>query len=245
MDRLDAMKVFVLAVDEGSLAAAGRKLGRSPAAVSRAIAFLEQRVGAELLHRTTRSIKLSEEGERYVAVCRRVLTELEEADDIVAGPRTAPRGLLTITAPVVSGEMVLRPILDAFLDAYPTVSAKLLLFDRAVNLIEEGVDVALRIGHLADSAMVAMRVGEISRVVVASPRYLKQHFRALPSPATSPSTRSSRWRTFPIPGPLHRRPGRRPPARCSSRRGSSSTAPMRRWLRPSPAAVWRECIRTR
>jgi DNA-binding transcriptional LysR family regulator len=162
-------------VDEGSLAAAGRKLGRSPAAVSSAIAFLEQRAGAELLHRTTRSINLSEEGERYVAVCRRVLTELEEGDDVAAGPRTAPRGLLTITAPVVSGEMVLRPILDAFLDAYPTVSAKLLLFDRAVNLIEEGVDVALRIGHLADSAMVAMRVGEISRVVVASPRYLKQH----------------------------------------------------------------------
>ncbi|MEY9103822.1 DNA-binding transcriptional LysR family regulator [Bradyrhizobium yuanmingense] len=175
MDRLDAMKVFVLAVDEGSLAAAGRKLGRSPAAVSRAIAFLEQRVGAELLHRTTRSIKLSEEGERYVAICRRVLTDLEEAEDIAAGPRTAPRGLLTITAPVVSGEMVLRPILDAFLDAYPTVSAKLLLFDRAVNLIEEGVDIALRIGPLADSAMVAMRVGGISRVVVAAPRYLKQH----------------------------------------------------------------------
>ena len=175
MDRLDAMKVFVLAVDEGSLAAAGRRLGRSPAAVSRAIAFLEERIGAELLHRTTRSIKLSEEGERYVAICRRVLTELEEADDIVAGPRTAPRGLLTVTAPVVSGEMVLRPILDAFLDAYPTVSAKLLLFDRSVNLVEEGVDIALRIGPLADSAMVAMRVGEISRVVVAAPRYLKQH----------------------------------------------------------------------
>lgn len=175
MDRLDAMKVFVLAVDEGSLAAAGRKLGRSPAAVSRAIAFLEERVGAELLHRTTRSIKLSEDGERYVEVCRRVLTELEEAENIATGARAAPRGLLTITAPVVSGEMVLRPILDAFLDAYPTVSAKLLLFDRSVNLIEEGVDVALRIGPLADSAMIAMRVGEISRVVVAAPRYLKQH----------------------------------------------------------------------
>lgn len=175
MDRLDAMKVFVLAVDEGSLAAAGRKLGRSPAAVSRAIAFLEERVGAELLHRTTRSIKLSEDGERYVEVCRRVLTELEEAENIATGARAAPRGLLTITAPVVSGEMVLRPILDAFLDAYPTVSAKLLLFDRAVNLIEEGVDVALRIGPLADSAMIAMRVGDISRVVVAAPRYLKQH----------------------------------------------------------------------
>ena len=175
MDRLDAMKVFVLAVDEGSLAAAGRKLGRSPAAVSRAIAFLEQRVGAELLHRTTRSIKLSEEGERYAAICRRVLMELEEADVIAAGPRAAPRGLLTITAPVVSGEIVLRPILDAFLDVYPTVSAKLLLFDRAVNLVEEGFDIALRIGPLADSAMMALRVGEVRRVVVAAPRYLKQH----------------------------------------------------------------------
>ena len=175
MDRLDAMKVFVLAVDEGSLAAAGRKLGRSPAAVSRAIAFLEQRVGAELLHRTTRAIKLSEEGERYAAICRRVLMELEEADVIAAGPRAAPRGLLTITAPVVSGEIVLRPILDAFLDVYPTVSAKLLLFDRAVNLVEEGFDIALRIGPLADSAMMALRVGEVRRVVVAAPRYLKQH----------------------------------------------------------------------
>src|SRR5262245_42944851 len=105
MDRLDAMKVFVVAVDEGSLAGAGRKLGRSPAAVSRAIAFLEERVGAELLHRTTRSIKLSEEGERYAAVCRRVLTELDEAEFIAAGPRAAPRGTLTLTAPVTSGEI--------------------------------------------------------------------------------------------------------------------------------------------
>jgi DNA-binding transcriptional LysR family regulator len=175
MDRLDAMNVFVLAVDEGSLAAAGRKLGRSPAAVSRAIAFLEQRIGAELLHRTTRAIKLSEEGARYIEVCRRVLADLDEAENVAAGPRAAPRGLLAITAPVVSGEMVLRPILDAFLDAYPTVSAKLLLFDRSVSLIDEGIDVALRIGPLADSSMVAIRIGEVRRVVVAAPRYLKRH----------------------------------------------------------------------
>lgn len=110
-----------------------------------------------------------------MAICRRVLTELEEADDIAAGPRAAPRGTLAITAPVVSGEMVLRPILDTFLDAYPTVSAKLLLFDRAVNLIEEGIDVALRIGPLSDSAMVAMKLGDVRRVVVAAPRYLNQH----------------------------------------------------------------------
>ena len=175
MDRLDAMKVFVVALEEGSLAGAGRKLGRSPAAVSRAIAFLEARVGAELLHRTTRSIKLSEEGERYAAACRRVLTELEEIDVSVGGGQSAPRGTLTLTAPVLSGELVLRPILDAFLDATPTVSARLFLLDRPVNLIEEGIDVALRIGHLADSSMVAQRIGEVRRVLVAAPRYLKQN----------------------------------------------------------------------
>ena len=175
MDRIDAMKVFVMALDEGSLAGAGRKLGRSPAAVSRAIAFLEAHVGAELLHRTTRSIRLSEAGERYVVACRRVLAELEEADIIAGGERAAPRGMLTLTAPVVSGELVLRPVLDAFLHEYPTVSARLLLLERAVNLIDEGVDVALRIAELADSSMVATRIGEVRRVVVASPHYLKQN----------------------------------------------------------------------
>jgi DNA-binding transcriptional LysR family regulator len=175
MDRLDAMKVFIAALDEGSLAAAGRKLGRSPAAVSRAIAFLEAHVGAELLHRTTRSIKLSEAGERYAAACRRVLAELEEADILAGGERAAPRGTLALTAPVISGEMVLRPVLDAFLNAYPTVSARLVLLDRSVNLIDEGFDVALRIGHLADSSMMASRIGEVRRVVVAAPRYLKQN----------------------------------------------------------------------
>ena len=175
MDRIDAMKVFVSAVDEGSLAGAGRRLRRSPAAVSRAIAFLEAHVGAELLHRTTRSIRLSEAGERYAAACRRVLAELDEADNVAGGERAAPRGTLTLSAPVISGEMVLRPILDAFLDAYPTVSARLMLVDRAVNLIDEGVDAALRIGELADSSMVATRIGEVRRVVVAAPRYLKQN----------------------------------------------------------------------
>ncbi len=175
MDRIDAMKVFVAALDEGSLAGAGRKLGRSPAAVSRAIAFLEARVGAELLHRTTRSIKMSEAGERYAVACRRVLTDLEEADIIAAGERSAPRGTLMLTAPVLSGEVVLRPILDAFMDAYPTVSARLYLIDRPVNLIDEGIDIALRIAHLADSTLVAVRVGEVRLVVAAAPRYLAQH----------------------------------------------------------------------
>jgi DNA-binding transcriptional LysR family regulator len=175
MDRIDAMKVFVSAVDEGSLAAAGRRLGRSPAAVSRAIAFLEAHVGAELLHRTTRSLKLSEAGERYAAACRRVLIDLEEADIIAAGERSAPRGTLTITAPIITGENVLRPVLDAFMNEYPTVSVRLHLIDRPVNLIDEGIDVALRIAHLADSNFVSIRLGEVRRVIAASPRYLAQH----------------------------------------------------------------------
>jgi len=175
MDRIDAMRVFVSALDTGSLAGAGRRLGRSPAAVSRAIAFLENHVGVQLLHRTTRSIRLSEAGERYAAACRRVLTDLEEADMLAAGERAAPRGLLTLTAPLISGEDVLRPILDAFLDAYPAVSARLLLLGRPVSLVDEGIDAALRIAHLPDSTLVAVRIGEVRRVVAAAPSYLAQH----------------------------------------------------------------------
>ena len=175
MDRIDAMMVFVAALDEGSLAAAGRKLGRSAAAVSRAVAFLEDHIGVQLLHRTTRSSRLSEVGERYAAACRRLLTELGEAEILAASERTHPGGTLSLTAPVLSGEQVLRPILDDFLDAFPTVSAKLLLCDRPVNLIDEGIDAALRIGHLPDSSTVAVRVGEVRKVIVAAPCYLANH----------------------------------------------------------------------
>lgn len=175
MDRIDAMKVFVSAVDEGSLAGAGRRLRRSPAAVSRAIAFLEAHVGTELLHRTTRSLKLSEAGERYVAACRRILVELEEADIVAGSERAAPRGTLTLTAPVITGEDILRSILDGFMNENQAVSARLYLLDRPVNLIDEGIDVALRIAHLADSNFVAIRVGEVRRIVCASPGYLAKH----------------------------------------------------------------------
>ncbi|RQO55685.1 LysR family transcriptional regulator [Variovorax sp. KBW07] len=175
MDRIDAMKVFVAALAEGSLAGAGRKLGKSPAAVSRAIAFLETHVGTELLHRTTRSIRLSEAGERYAVACRRILTDLEEADMAAAGERSAPRGRLTVTAAVAVGESLLRPILDEFMNAHPTVSVRLHLLDRPANLIDEGIDVALRIAHLPDSTLVALPVGEVRRVTTASPRYLARH----------------------------------------------------------------------
>jgi DNA-binding transcriptional LysR family regulator len=172
MDRIDAMRVFVAALEEGSLAGAGRKLRRSPPAVSRAIALLESRVGTQLLHRTTRAIRLSEAGERYVAACRRILTELEEADMLAAGEAAAPRGLLTLTGPQFSGRQVLRRIIDDFLDLHPAVRARLLLLDRHVNLVEEGIDIALRIAHLPDSSLIATRVGQVSRMVCAAPAYL-------------------------------------------------------------------------
>ena len=175
MDRIDAMKVFVTALDEGSLAAAGRKLGRSAAAVSRAMAYLEGRVGVPLLHRSTRASKLSDVGERYADMCRRMLTALDEADALAASAKSAPGGTLAVTAPVLTGEDVLRPILDDFLDAFPIVSAKFFMLDRSVNLIDEGIDIALRIAHLADSTLVAIKVGEVRRVVAAAPRYLAQH----------------------------------------------------------------------
>ena len=173
MDRIDAMNVFVAALDEGSLAGAARALKRSPAAVSRAIAFLEGHVGVELLHRTTRSLRLSEAGERYAAACRRILTELEEAEILAVGEKSAPRGLLTLSTPPIAGEDIVRPILDQFLDQFPMVSARLLLLDRGVNLTEEGVDIALRVGRLPDSSLISTRLGsEVRRVVVGSPAYL-------------------------------------------------------------------------
>jgi DNA-binding transcriptional LysR family regulator len=176
VDRFEAMKVFVTAAEEGSLAAASRRLKRSPAAVSRAIASLEGRIGTELLHRTTRVLKLSEAGDRYVVACRRVLADLDEADMLAAGDGATPRGLLTISAPPIYGEEVLRPILDDFLDQHPLVSARLLLQDHAVSLVDEGVDVALRIGRLPDSSLIATRIGaDVRRVVVASPAYLAAH----------------------------------------------------------------------
>jgi DNA-binding transcriptional LysR family regulator len=175
MDRIDAMKVFIAALDENSLAGAGRRLGRSPAAVSRAIAFLEAHTGTPLLYRTTRTLKLSEAGERYALACRRILADLEEADMLVADERSAPRGLLTLTGPVAAGEDVLRPLLDEFIDRHPEVSARLQLLDRPVSLIDEGIDVALRFAHLADSTLVAIPIGEVRRVVVASPDYLAAH----------------------------------------------------------------------
>lgn len=173
MDRLDAIRAFIAVLDEGNLTKAATRLNRSPVAVTRAIAFLEADVGTELLHRTTRSVRVSEAGERYAVVCRRILNDLKEATLAAAGLHSAPGGVLTITAPVLFGTRILRPVIDEFLEEYPAVRIRYLLVDRQVNLAEEGIDVALRIGHLPDSGLIATKIGSVRRVVAASPSYLK------------------------------------------------------------------------
>jgi DNA-binding transcriptional LysR family regulator len=172
VDRIDEMTAFVAAVDESSLVGASQRLGRSPAAITRAMASLESRIGTRLLYRTTRALRLTEAGERYLSTCRRILADLEEADLAASGERSAPRGVLNVTAPLFFGRLYVRPLVDAFLDAYPSAQARLLLLDRVVNVIDEGMDVAVRIGHLPDSGLIAAWTGEVRRVLCASPAYL-------------------------------------------------------------------------
>lgn len=172
VDRLDAMKAIVTALDAGSLAGGGRRLGRSPAAMTRAIDLLERHAGTALLERTTRRLRLTQAGEEFVAVARRILAEVEALNMMSAAPSGLPRGQLTLTAPLVAGVQILRPVVDAYLDRYPDVQAELLLSDRQVNLLEEGIDVALRIAPLGNSSLVAFPLGSVRRVVCAAPAYL-------------------------------------------------------------------------
>lgn len=174
MDRLDAMRALVTAVDRGSLASAARKLGCSPATVTRAIALLERRLGTRLMHRSTRALHLTQFGETYLATCREILAALDVAERGAAAEQEKPSGLLTITAPLRLGQLHVRPVLDAFLDANPAVRARFVLLDRVANLVEEGIDIAVRLAHLPDSTMVATRVGEVRRVLCASPAYIER-----------------------------------------------------------------------
>jgi DNA-binding transcriptional LysR family regulator len=178
MDRIDAMRAFVAAVDRGSLAAAARHLAHSPATMSRAIAMLESRLRMRLLYRSTRALHLTPFGETYLSTCREVLMTLDAAERGAQAEQEQPSGMLTITAPLMFGQLHLRPILDAFLDANPAVRARLLLLDRVANIVEEGIDLAVRIAQLKDSNLAATRVGEVRRVLCASPDYIKR--RGLP-----------------------------------------------------------------
>lgn len=172
MDRFDAMQLFVAVVDRGNFSAAARWARRSPASVSRAVSQLERELGQPLLARTTRSVRLTKVGEEYVVVARRMLEELDTLDQLATQDKLVPRGMLSITAPVVFGQMHVSAIVDAFLARHGGVRARLLFVDRVVDVIEEGIDIAIRIGRLADSSLVAVRAGEVSRVTCASPKYL-------------------------------------------------------------------------
>ena len=174
MDRIDAMQAFVAVADLQGFAPAARKLGLSPSGVTRLIAALEQRLGARLLQRTTRSVTLTDIGTRYLERARRILADVEEAEGSAQDERTRPSGRLVVSAPVGFGRLHVSPVMSAYLKRYPDVSAELRLADRMVNLVEDGIDLAVRIGHLADSSLVARHVGEMRRIVVASSGYLKQ-----------------------------------------------------------------------
>ena len=175
MDRIEAMGLFVAIADAGSLAAAGRRLRLPLQTVSRKLQALEDHLGVRLLTRTTRRLALTEEGRDYLDACRRVLADIEDAERRVAGRHAEPKGQLAITAPVVFGRLHVLPVLTEFLDAYPQVEARLMLLDRVIDLVEEGIDAAVRIGPLPDSSLIATRLGGLRRVVCASPAYLKKH----------------------------------------------------------------------
>ncbi|QGZ65923.1 LysR family transcriptional regulator [Paraburkholderia acidisoli] len=175
MDRLDAMHVLIAVVDAGSLSAAARRLGMPLATVSRKVNDLESHLKTRLLTRSTRQLTLTEAGESYVAACRRILDEVGEAERAATGEYRAPRGELAITAPVVFGRLHVLPVVAEFLAQFPEIGVRLMLADSVVNLLEDHVDAAVRIGELPDSALVATRVGTMRRVVCASPAYLAQH----------------------------------------------------------------------
>jgi DNA-binding transcriptional LysR family regulator len=174
MDRIDAMQAFVAVADLQGFAPAARKLGLSPSGVTRSIAALEERLGARLLQRTTRSVTLTDVGMRYLERARRILADIEEAERSAEGERTRPSGRLAVSAPIGFGRLHVSPVMSKYLARHAEVSGELRLSDRMINLVEDGVDLAVRIGHLPDSTLVARHVGEMRRMVVASNAYLKR-----------------------------------------------------------------------
>jgi DNA-binding transcriptional LysR family regulator len=177
MDRLDILRVFVNVANLGSFAEAARRLRLSPSVVTRAVAALEDELGVMLIVRTTRSLRLSERGEIYLQSCRQILEDYDQATRRVRGENAEPRGEMKVAAPVVFGRLHVLPVVNALLDAHPMLSIHLSLSDRNVHLIEEGVDIAVRIGELADSSLIATKLGAVSRVLVASPAYLARRGR--------------------------------------------------------------------
>ncbi|ANK90826.1 MULTISPECIES: LysR family transcriptional regulator [Rhizobium] len=174
MDRLEAMTVLLTVVEQGSLSAASRHLHSPLATVSRKVSELEAHLGARLLQRSNRKITLTEAGRAYVEAAREILDRVEEAERTAAGEYSAPKGELTMTAPIVFGRLHVLPVAVDFLKAYPDINLRLMLGDRLANLVEDHIDLALRIGNLADSNLIATRLGAIRRTVYASPDYVAQ-----------------------------------------------------------------------
>nr|WP_087573549.1 LysR family transcriptional regulator [Sphingomonas sp. CDS-1] len=175
MDRWQAMRIFARVADTGSFAETARLLHMSPPAVTRAVAALEDMIGARLFVRTTRSVKLTEAGQRYFEDCRRILADIEEAEAAAAGSYASPSGTLTVTASAMFGQMYVLPIMTEFLTTHPAVAGRTFFVDRPVNIIEEGIDVAVRIGHLPDSGFSAIKVGTVRRVICGAPDYFEKH----------------------------------------------------------------------
>ena len=169
------MAVYVAVAEEESFAAGARRLGMSPPAVTRAVAALEKRLGIKLLTRTTRFVRATDAGRRYLEHARRIIADADEADEAAAGVNAAPRGQLSITAPVIFGRVYVVPVVVDYLRNFPEVTVAAVLLDRVVNLLEEGIDVGIRIGELPDSTLHAIRVGQVRRVVCAAPSYLRAH----------------------------------------------------------------------
>ncbi|HZC56722.1 MAG TPA: LysR family transcriptional regulator, partial [Xanthobacteraceae bacterium] len=175
MDRLDAMSVLVSVVETGSFSAASRKLGAPLPTVSRKVSELEAHLNTRLLIRSTRKLTLTDAGAAYVAASKRILEQVGDAERAASGEYSSPRGDLVVAAPIVFGRLHVLPAVNEFLANYPDIDVRLLLSDRNVHLIDDHVDLAVRIGALADSSMVAVRVGSVRRVVCASPTFLAGH----------------------------------------------------------------------
>lgn len=175
MDRWQAMRIFVKVAETESFAESARSMHMSAPAVTRAVAALEDLIGARLFVRTTRSVKMTEAGNRYFEDCRRILADIAEAEAAAAGSYATPAGTLAVTASALFGQMYVLPIMTEYLDTYPTMGGRTFFVDRPVNIVEEGVDVAIRIGHLPDSGFTAIKVGSVRRVVCGSPEYFEKH----------------------------------------------------------------------
>ncbi|WBO60983.1 MULTISPECIES: LysR family transcriptional regulator [unclassified Acidocella] len=180
MDNLEAMRIFAAVAAQGSFTEAARRLRLSPSVVTRSVAQIEARLGVMLLNRTTRSVQLTERGQIYLEDCKRILDDFEMAERRVRGEDANPRGTLRVTAPVLFGRLYVLPIVNALLHEHPALSIHLTLSDRNVSLFEDGVDVAVRVGELADSSMIAVTLGLATPVLVASPAYLQTR----PAPAS-------------------------------------------------------------